>query len=559
MRDRLASLGFQMHFEPLEYKEPCLLEEMEGVVGLDAVQSKTTSSYTGEKSAETLVNTDHSMSSTPRDRPLKRQRMESPIHGHNIHAIPQQRGVSSRDKMPPPAKPLLRMKSFKKLWPTLRKKASHGLASSSIGSHRQQSTEPGFGISHSENDRYDLNSEGSHMTPTLHAEDKNDDQYMTGALPVESYDSEKLSPQPIDLNGASADFTFRKPVEASSMRPAHLPSEPSYIRLLDGLSNDTGLDLGITDPRSEYLEEYEQRERDLAIAKAWAAQPLNPDGSPRWCLFEALDQHAMGSSSPAPRHPDPLRSNPIKRPTSSTRAIRSTNRTLPATPAPQRSQQHAGMEESVVSPFFKSSNCSSRNLRRAGVNQRGDSSRRNSGAYPYQRQQTPNVRTGRGEGRSLNVLSFFNSPLNTRNEPILHHTGYVETNPFTTSERRYAASNVTANGYIKRPDREPVKENSFLNALGRNGYILPSSTTSFAARALPPKRTVVSRPAPLSASVQSIVSSQHGGRRSRGGYIHSGIRSSRISLAPRNSFHDNPYAGTEHNIFSSCGRRTIRR
>lgn len=95
-----------------------------------------------------------------------------------------------------------------------------------------------------------------------HDDFRSETPYMSGALPVEQsfHVSDPRESQLLPSMGFydnRSDFTFRasSPVkldkQGNSDRPVHLPTERSYIRLMDGLSSDSGVELGLKDPRKQ--------------------------------------------------------------------------------------------------------------------------------------------------------------------------------------------------------------------------------------------------------------------------------------------------------------------
>ncbi|KAF2742018.1 hypothetical protein M011DRAFT_413448, partial [Sporormia fimetaria CBS 119925] len=135
MKERLASLGFQMHFQPLPSfdKYDHLFQDADEGSGFPGPVDAST--FSGDLSADTLVNFDGPRSVSLNMRPHKRQRVESPPP--NIHMGSQQHEHRlDKNLMPPPEKPLSRlrpMKSFRKIIPALRKKVSNYRAPSAMG------------------------------------------------------------------------------------------------------------------------------------------------------------------------------------------------------------------------------------------------------------------------------------------------------------------------------------------------------------------------------------------------------------------------------------------
>ncbi|KAF2872756.1 hypothetical protein BDV95DRAFT_543035 [Massariosphaeria phaeospora] len=357
MRERLASLGFQMALEPLAYhKQQFPIDENGEFIGDmpdasgEALQ-RTGSSHTMGRSGHASAEYAPSSSSPQMARPLKRQRMDSPLTGHNIHAAPP----SSRDLMPPPAKPPSRMRSFRKLIPSIRKKISSGRASPA----------PNLGRSYGDADvQMEGNTYWERAGPAAQSSSDYDQHvtrggyreetpYMSGALPNNQSPGVIGSPHLNLAPSASAhqgqgDFTFRSrsPIKFDAAEPNKLPVERSYIRLMDGLSHDNGLQLGLQDPRQSSPHQHPSLEQTRITELPKSPSPeQDTDVSKRWDLGHAfLHQSPNGPSATAYRHPDPLRSNPPSDHHSSPFRELTTN---PVTPAAPRTQPAPRPAESV--------------------------------------------------------------------------------------------------------------------------------------------------------------------------------------------------------------------
>ncbi|KAF2027821.1 hypothetical protein EK21DRAFT_25968, partial [Setomelanomma holmii] len=129
MRERLASLGFAMALEPVPNLKSFDLDTLDDDGGMNArhigdtvpSQRKTTSSHTAGRSAHTSGGAQPGPSSPLTQRPMKRQRLESPLP-HNMHVDPP----TSRDAMPPPQKSLSKMRSVRKIFPSIKKRFTSG-------------------------------------------------------------------------------------------------------------------------------------------------------------------------------------------------------------------------------------------------------------------------------------------------------------------------------------------------------------------------------------------------------------------------------------------------
>ncbi|KAF1921873.1 hypothetical protein BDU57DRAFT_463919 [Ampelomyces quisqualis] len=275
MRKRLASLGFAMALEPVPNLKGFDLNALndDGGINCDYFDTSetslpnTTSSQTAGRSAgrsaQTHGNAIAASSSPFIQRPLKRQRVDSPLP-NNTQVEPP----TSRDAMPPPQKPVSRMRSVRKMFPTLKKKFT--------GAHFSKASAYDFrgvnDVHMYEDGPWDSTvSVSATNGPTFmqHEAVREDTQYMSGALPAESpqHGANQRGSQLFSSVGAEndeANFTFRSssPVKmdnaTGSHRPVQLPSEPSYIRLMDGLSRDNGVELGLKDPRDYAPSSFDQ-------------------------------------------------------------------------------------------------------------------------------------------------------------------------------------------------------------------------------------------------------------------------------------------------------------
>lgn len=566
MRQRLAALGFQMPLEPLSFNGLPFDEEE-----LKPGRSATTlvaSNYTAGRSSDTLVHSEAPMLSSPKTRPLKRQRVDSPRVDPNIHALPsQQHELDSRDLMPPPAKPLSRMKSIKKFLPTLRRKASNGRASPALNS----GSDPVSDIHMYDNGHWQnlhrsrLTTINSERPPTRHGPPaRRETPYMTGALPVGHAPRLTSSPRPqmilsSGVNRGSAEFSFRSPIRPTQQQRDPLPSEPSYIRLMDGLARDTGMDLGLIDPRQNGLQELSHEEGQCEEAQSSPIRNRGIDDQKRWSYGHAfLHQPPNDLSSPVLRHSNQQESHlvndsnigPFYNPTMD-----------PITPAPRPFQQPA---ETVVSPFFKSSSGVSHSCLRDGVTEREDSSLQPFSGYQSQKSRMPPAQSDWREPRGLNGLSFFNSPINARHELIDPNSQYVKSDSLVRPDRPNIARNLDSRGFIVRSDvgRSTFRTESAYGSLGGDTFSRPTQgSTRPAPSFLAFNRSSHSRAAPLPSSMPSIVSNQRSvvlsSQANWDHLAHAGVRTGRPTTqirVPRNTF-----VSPTKNIFSSSGRRIVRR
>lgn len=449
MRQRLASLGFALPLEPVALsKGPFPLVEHGNLNKNLADVARASAEYTA--STNTASNSPRPSNTVlihdpiTRIRPRKRARHAFGAAEQNIHALPYANDrTESRDMMPPPAKPLSRMRSFRKLIPTVRKKFSHGRASlalhGSSGDDRMHDTDRIESVGAPTTFMGGINR--SSPESNNHALES---PYMTGALPVGH------PPRPTETPST---FTFRSPIQQAAQARNHLPSEPSYIRLMDDLSSDTNVDLQLQDPREASRVQYPHNRRYGQIF----------DGPMDIEQRNKVNESMRSSTHPTNGGESISRSSEYLQPyAAATSQIGSSNLQsrksdyqagfFPITPAPKHSQQSRSSVESVVSPFFRSSNRTSQAISRAGETEQRISST-HSGAFPYR---NPH-KLGKGdytsyhESRGLNGLSFMNSPLNQRNERIevdrvATHRNYV------VPKQPYQTNNLSANGFIQRPE-----------------------------------------------------------------------------------------------------------
>lgn len=554
MKDRLASLGFQMPLEPLTYKgQLCPLEDASHAVEVHSGGSSTTlgptSSYDAiGRSAKTLVNPEAALSPNPlQTRPLKRQRIGYPQHEQNLRTYPsQQRRLDSRDLMPPPAKPLSRMRSIKKFFPTFRKKPhdrTPPILSENPAFNNVQHTQD---VQMLEDESWENLAPGAGRSESLkrpstrYSYSQSDTPYMTGALPAGQNPRMTSSPQPsilsnIGANSKNAEFSFRSSIKPTVQQMNPLPSEPSYIRLFDGLNHNSDFDFGLADPRQSGADQYQPHNRNRQYPEAHDSRPQHGIDAPkRWSFGHAfLHQSPNGASSSAYPHPDPLRSNPASHDANDWPSQEPIN---PITPVPARSQQQTQSGESVVSPFFKSSNRNSHVLQRARVAEPEDSSLHHSDAYQFRRRPVPANQTDWREPRTLNGLSFFNSPLNGRHEAIDHRFSYVNADPFMLQEQSYKSS-----GRSLHPRQ-------------------PAAASRSAIPFLSLKRSSNPQAAPLPSPMPSIVASERPLLRSssahRNNLANAGVRGSQVGDV---RLQGKKFSPPKKTIFTSAGRRTIRR
>ncbi|KAK1908447.1 hypothetical protein P3342_009296 [Pyrenophora teres f. teres] len=356
MQNRLAKLGFAMALEPISKFtgiDPHALDSDEDYPGegnndSTALLRKTASSHIAGRSVHTSGRPGTASSGTFFHRPMKRQRLHSPLP--NKIQIDHS---ASRDAMPPPPKPLSRMNSVRKIFPSLRKKFSNGRATPVMGNISESTND----ICVHANEHIQDNTFSKHQ-----ARDnlRSETPYMSGALPIqhpskgsERRDSQLLSS--VGINDSRSDFTFRasSPIKMdrqNNNRGSQLPTEPSYIRLMDGLSSDNGVELGLKDPREDMAVEYQHEGGSRQVMhNCWDEEDLQEAGyQKRWNLghpFMHQSPHEPSTSADIhQQHPSQHQTN------------RHTNRTYnqplgPVTPAPRRQQSPGQQMESVFHSF----------------------------------------------------------------------------------------------------------------------------------------------------------------------------------------------------------------
>ncbi|KAF2261469.1 hypothetical protein CC78DRAFT_355927 [Lojkania enalia] len=556
MRQQLASLGYEIPHEPMAYDGDLFPLAGNDSIIPDSVGEPMTStkraisSHTVGRSAHATANLGEGTSSSPQARPYKRLKQLSSQTEPNIHALPTSKPrVGSRDLMPPPSKPLSRIKSIKQFIPNFRRKVSRGRNSP----HPTSSAPVEPDIQMCERGHWegvDQPAPFTSATERPHTQHgfQQESVYMTGALPrghpprlADSPDPEVLPSAIVEEDAPQSSYL---PAMPQAGQPVRLPSAPSYIQLID-LGQDNDVNLEIRDPRRSSDAEYRPNprfEESIEIPRR-RVRSNNPS---RWSLGHAHLRQSPKTTTEVIRHPDPLRSNP---PRDSGHGPSGRPSFDPVTPAPQRFQQPA-QAESVVSPFFESSHHNSQVYSRTGVTERNSLNR--SVASQYQRPRMMHVQSDWHEPRSLNGLSFFNSPRNTQNEPIRFDNGHARSNQMDQSQQ-YWSRNLDSRGFMKRPDTERsswLDDSAYSSSFGHG-----QSITSF-----PLNHPSHLRAAPLPAPVPSIISSNRSPARSSGPQLdslaHVGVRSGQPI---RSHFPGSTFTPPTRNLFSSAGRRSVRR
>lgn len=422
MKERLSSLGFAMAVEPVPNHTQLTSDDLHEISGIaeayaedDRRFQKSSSTHTAGRSAHT---SGHPF--TASDRPLKRQRVDSPLP-QGMHIGPP----SSRDMMPPPSKPLSRMSSVRGLIPTIRKKLS-GARSSPKQPQKQNDSDVqmynhGHWRSAAESCMQDDQS-------SPYGDLGSEPPYMSGALPKEQAQQESRLLANLGQTTGTSEFSFRasSPVKMNGVRseqhPVQMPTGPSYLHLLDGLSRDNGVELGLKDPR----ENGPTRQAVASSVRPPISTPQNQRQGPelnsqqRWQLGHAF-LHQSPNATPRPGNEE--RTSPRKKPQGFfSRADYDTSAGLatPAPPQPQRPVRH--IQNVVSSPFFGRSHNDAPLPPPIPWITETDPSSHHSAASRSPRYPTSQSTAEWRERPGLNGLSFFDAPLDARNEPTTHKT-----------------------------------------------------------------------------------------------------------------------------------------
>jgi hypothetical protein len=455
LKEQLGHLGYEVELQSMPgYEGPFPDDDSDD--SAEALQEagprNTTSNHTASRSAHnTGYAGDANTSSSPQSRrPHKRARVDTPSRSTNIHAAP-----SSRDQMPPPAKPS-RMKSMRNMIPASVRQVRQKFSLKGKGkAPAQQSGSDVQMHEHDYHEHMDLPPEilSDRGRPPTH-NTAYGEPYMSGALPVQhsrhSVSSSQTHPAPGGVPRPSgAEFTFRSssPVKLDSRPSGHLPNEPSYIRLMDGLSRDTGLNLGLEDPRGGTSSQaYPYLQVDQSGQSFAETGPSCQRHSLEGYYSDTSPQ--AGPSSHGHRHQG-SRASHLSGATVGNVDDRGAFDPVTSGPSQSRTTQEV---DNVVSPFFGSSNSDRSQITRTKVAERNNSMSRLTASQsrrPPKLGPTPKISWR--EGRTLNGLSFFDTPVNDRNEPIAWRH---ERNPseYALQPQRYQSRNLDSEGFIRRPD-----------------------------------------------------------------------------------------------------------
>lgn len=566
MQKRLAQLGFAMALEPIpNFKgiDPLAFDSDEALpedIGQPGVKLRTTaSSHTAGRSAHATGRLGTTSSGSFVQRPMKRQRLDSPLP-NNI----QIDHPSSRDAMPPPPQPMSRMRSMRKMFPSFRKKfsrdRSHSVADEAFEDNGDVQMYKNGHWQDTEFDKCPARNDFRGEAP-----------YMSGALPVEQSHqaSDPLRSQLPSFQDNGSNFTFQAPSPVKIDKQGNgyclvdLPTEPSYIRLMDGLLGDNGVELGLKDPRKQPNTNYRGDSGNRQVPHDYLNEdiPQGVDCEKRWNFGHPfMHQSPYGSST----------SVDVREYSSSHRQTNGyTNRAKdisalgPATPAPRR-QQHPGHQiESVVSPHFRNGQNQTQVYPPPGHAEPQDSSNHFED-YQSQRPRTKCPRADWVEPHSLNALSFFDSPVDSKNEPIGvdHRRRLMELAP-TPPPHQYQRCHLSSRGFISRPEtgRSPyVNDSAYGSSQNRTSYNRKAPVHSQAAIDVPSvHRPPHSRLRQIPSTMPSIVTSRPSARVQPQweNLQRVGVRSSCNAFG--SVVVGGSYARPSKNVLPGTGRRNIRR
>ncbi|KAH7125659.1 hypothetical protein B0J11DRAFT_435119 [Dendryphion nanum] len=506
MRQRLANLGFQMPFEPLscngqkyhddDFRAPPTPDQLNAFFN----ETNSASSQTAGRPHSYSRPEDGSLFESPHARSLKRRRVESSVLERNNHTQTRQqkRPVNSRDLMPPPSKPLSRMRSIKKLWPTLRRKAHDR------SSPRQRCT-----------DSVELDVEmfdeaeksNSHQSET---------HYMTGGLPegqsLSDISPQQDSPHSITPNEIQSGFLFRPKFQPDLPSHKLLPSESSYMHIMDGLSHGNGLELGLRDPRKQSSSRHQSNQDNVSRGMPRNDDHNAPTISSRWNLDHAFIHQSLRGVTSISRNP--------------------TESSMPN--IVDACYLQPVEKNNVVSPFFSRQSRGLQMLSSGkGVGAERQHSSRHLEASHYQK--TPPTRTQPDwrEPRSLNGLSFINPLSDFKNRSPVHDTAQLR------RRTSYKPSHeMDARGLFKRAD---IERSPFLNDSAYGSDDMPSQPRPVYQQVSPVRKVPrLSSAMPASSSLRYNLKSS---KTSWQSLSQAGIRTSQSS----------------RDLFSSAGRRVVRR
>lgn len=417
------------------------------------VLRKATSSHTVSGYAHASDKVRTTPSSSYLRRPGKRQRLDSPLpKDMQVDCSP------GRQPMPPPAKPLLRMQSMRNIFPTLRKKfagdRSSPLADENLGVGRGIQMYKDANWQSANTTRQEARNE-LHSKPPC----------MSGALPMGQHSQHlgSRNPQPnanVGIHEHQSDFTFQasSPAKAESCskrhHPVQLPIEPSYIRLMDGLSCGDEVELGLRDPRDNAGLDYQGDSSNRQVEHAYENQPVSQTTHRKtpWSpgnIYTHSIPYGLSASVETYQRP------PQSRPTNvSTNRLYNGPNIGRAQPSPKRYHHPGNSIENVVSPYFRDSHSQAQIYSPSGLAE-PDGSSNHSDVYRSQRSTMAKSQATWLEPRGLNGLSFFDSPVSPRNESGGLTRSYNRTDLDPNIPSRYRQTrHIDSKRLITRPETE---------------------------------------------------------------------------------------------------------
>ena len=553
MRERLASLGFAMALEPVPNHTQLTKDDIHEIESITEAYTEDQRHLRVPPSSHTVGRTanesDHASNS--QERPLKRQRIDSPLPRDMQTDAP-----SSRDIMPPPAKPLSRMRSVRGLIPTIRKKFTNSRSSPTnarnssgeVRPYRKKTNLPG-------NQPTDRERWGGESRP--HSDVSNLRPEVPCNIPTQTPSAQF---QGMGFAGSEADmteFSFRAPSPVKNRdRPVQMPTEPSYIRLMDGLSYDNGIELDLKDPRLDTRNRQTVDTLTTQSPTPTRKKSKDADFGPRarWALGHAfLHQSPNGATRPSNGQ---KRSSPQKSPKGFFSRAQYDHPVDNDRMSPTQLRQPERQTQDVVSSFFGSSQYDAPTTSQPKETEFQTSLHRFASSRSPMR--LPPYGPGEQSSRSEKERHLIYSPHDPRTAPLLYRE------PWQSSSQDASQSHQmpSARGI------QPVEQSSFLFQTDRRlspQHVTSSSprrqqqADSFRARipnasfnpALPPR---IRR---LPSAKPGIISSNSARSRTQWDTLQrAGVRSSRQTHGMRKGNVSKPSLA---NTFSRLERRSARR
>jgi hypothetical protein len=399
--------------------------------------------------------------------------------------------------------------------------------------------------------------QGDQSSP--HDDLRGEPPYMSGALPNEQATQESRLLAGLGRHTNASEFSFRasSPVKINGGRneqhPVQMATEPSYLHLMDGLSRDNGVELGLKDPRENSLNHHsiQSTVRPPVSTPQNQRQSKEADGQRRWRLGHAF----LHQSPNAPSRPsNQQRTSPQDRSEGFfSRAHYEPSAGLTSR-APQPQQPVRYIQNVVSSPFFGHDHHDASHSPQTRITETQPSSHR-SAVCQSQRYPTSRATAAWHKPPSLDELSFVDAPLGSRNESITHKAYQQpsrDMSPQIYGDRHLSHPNTFRTSVIQGSGYGPSTGPSFSRQQHVQSLVRPQPFFSYR---VPPSR--IGR---LPSSMPSIVSS-HSPVRHRTHWEtleRAGVRSSRqtfgrVSNSPVNS------AFVSTTPFSRVERRSVRR